>query len=194
MTAQAAPLRHALRAACQPDHQQLDRAFPAPLDATGYVTLLQVLGSLHRTADPLLTAWNSQSSRGVAAAPIPRGPALLEDLAALGQAPAAPLCLDGLARRSPGILTDPAGLGLLYVTAGSSVGARVSLRALPPAIPTRARRGLTLAASPASADLWRHTLIRLSEPADAAFAAEAVQAAQWTFRQLVTHPALLATA
>ena len=99
-------------------------------------------------------------------------------------------CLPGVLQlsaghRPGGVVTDPAGLALLDVVAGSSIGARVVLASLGDDIDPAARLGLSEGASPTSAALWRQTLSVLSGPVDASFAGPAAAACELVFRSLL---------
>jgi heme oxygenase len=133
--------------------------------ADGYAHLLKVLHSFHCAADPLLQAWVISSPAAPDLVIPSRCAALGEDLAVLGSPTAPPISLDALPRRGPdGVLADPGGLALLYVVAGSSIGARVVLAGLSTAIPQTARRGLSEGASEASTELWRRTRAATAHP------------------------------
>lgn len=130
-----------------------------------YLRLVQVLHALHAAADPLLTAW-AKDSRTCGHLSIPlRAPSFAHDLTALSAAPLAQLSVSDLPRTAAGRLTEPAGIGLLYVVAGSSLGARVLLRRLPRSVPLQARAGLEHGASAASVQLWAAVLTLLALPA-----------------------------
>lgn len=152
-----------------------------------YIRLLQVLHALHAEADPLLERWvrTSQSFRHLTIAT--RMPALASDLTALGMPPLERIQLHDLPRTSPGLLTDPAGVALLYVIAGSSIGARVILRSLPLSVPQNARNGLTQGASTQSAALWSGLLTLLARPAPAIEAASAHASCSLVFERILSH-------
>ena len=170
-------------------HRELDQTFSAQVQSTdSYAGLLQLLHSLHTTADPLLQAWVTSSSAAPHVVIPTRAGALTRDLTLLGFPPAEPVCLEHLPRHRDGVLTDPAGLALLYVVAGSSIGARVILRSLTDTIARGARLGLTQGASDASAELWRHTLVALAAPVDASVSDPAATACQLIFRTLLAVP------
>ena len=180
------PLREVLRDAGSADHQQLDQIFAAaPQRAGDYARLLQLLHSLHTAADPLLQAWVATSSMAPHVVIPTRSTAFARDLALLGYSPRPPIALVELPHRPGGVVTDPAGLALLYVVAGSSIGARVVLASLGDDIDAAARLGLSEGASPTSAALWRQTLSVLSGPVDDSFAGPAAAACQLVFRSLL---------
>jgi heme oxygenase len=174
----ARPLRDVLRDAAHLTHRRLDATLTDRLQAPdGYPHLLQVLHSFHSAADPLLQAWAATSPAAPDVEIPSRAGAFAADLAFLGLVTKPALPLDGLPRGSPGgVLTDPAGVALLYVVAGSSIGARVLLAGLPVAVAGAARLGLTEGASEGSAELWRRTLkaTAVSAPSDTAVVAAAV--------------------
>lgn len=137
---------------------------PRP-SGSDYVRIVQLLHALHTSADPLLVAWAKNSNTN-AHLQIPlREPHFASDLQALGAAFLPRLSLNNLPRTAAGQLTEPAGIGLLYVVAGSSLGARVLLRHLPHSVPPQARAGLEHAASPPSVQLWTAVLTLLALPA-----------------------------
>lgn len=180
------PLREVLRDAGSAAHGQLDQIFATTLQGTGdYARLLQLLHSLHTTADPLLQAWVAASDTAPRVVIPTRSTALARDLSLLGYPTRPPIRLDELPRRLGGVVTDPAGLALLYVVAGSSIGARVILASLGDDIDTAARLGLSEGASLTSAGLWRQTLSVLSTPVDASLADPAAAACQLVFGSLL---------
>ena len=120
----------------------------------------------HTTADPLLQHWVRTSTAAPHVVIPSRARGLAGDLAVLGHSIGGPISLAELLRRPDGGVTDPAGLALLYVVAGSSIGARFILRNLAENIPPAARLGLADCASAGSAELWRTTLIVLASPVD----------------------------
>jgi heme oxygenase len=150
-----------------------------------YARLVQLLHSLHTAADPLLVAW-VKSSRACAHLSIPlRASGFASDLAALGVAPLPALSFTCLPRTAAGTLTDPAGIGLLYVVAGSSLGARVLLRNLSSSVPLQARAGLEHGASPPSVQLWAAVITLLARPAPAADAVSGASACSSVFEALL---------
>lgn len=194
---QRQPLRELLREAGAVPHARLDATFTAQLDSVpGYVCLLQTLESFHSSADALLATWVAGSVAAPAVTIPRRTAALASDLLRLGVDPRPPIDLTGLpCDPATGLLTDGTGLALLYVTAGSSVGARVLLRQLPPAIPTDARAGVVEGAGPACAGLWRTTLMALGAVAPDAVAADATRSCRLVFEALcATSDPLSATA
>lgn len=183
------PLRDVLRDASRTAHSCLDATLGDHLlGADGYPDLLRLLQAFHATADPLLEQWVRTSSTAPQVVAPLRAGAFASDLAVLGHSTGAPLALAGLSRRPDGCVTDPAGLALLYVVAGSSIGARLILRSLAGNIPHAARHGLADCASAGSIELWRRTLVVLSVPVDPSVAAQAAAACQLIFRQLLVRP------
>lgn len=159
------PALQALRDRTRTAHEQLDAALTGPggriSDTTDYVRLLTGLSSLHARTDEPLRAWTAGSDWARAhldPTDLPRRSALYaSDLAALGEhdravAPQATACDDGQA------------LGFLYVVAGSTAGARLVLRGLPDDLAPHARAGLSDAAAPAGARLWRDCRHALTAP------------------------------
>ena len=164
-------------------HEQLDAALTGPSgrisDTTGYVRLLTGLSSLHARTDEPLRAWTAGSDWARAhldPADLPRRTALYaSDRAALGAAdrtaePGSPSCDDGQA------------LGFLYVVAGSTAGARLVLRGLPDDLAPHARAGLSDAAAPAGARLWRDCRTALTAPLPEELVARAADEAALLFR------------
>lgn len=177
------PLRASLRTASAAPHARLDAAFAVRTGSvSGYAALLQVLHRFHTSADPLLTAWAAGSPAAPTVTVPEREAALRRDLLALDVAPLPPADLSVLPRdAASGLLTAGAGLGLLYVVAGSSVGARVLLRQLPPAVPVQARAGLAEGAGEASAQLWRTTVQALAAVASSAVTEDATRSCRLAF-------------
>jgi heme oxygenase len=186
LTRQRRPLRELLREAAASPHARLDTSFTAHVGTvSGYVFLLQTLESFHCSADPLLAAWVAGSTAAPAVSIPERTPGLQSDLVHLGVGPRSPLDLSDLPHdRATGLLTDGAGLALLYVAAGSSIGARVVLRQLDDGIPANARTGLAQGASPASAGLWRTTLGVLGAVACPPVEADATRTCRLVFEAL----------
>lgn len=159
------PALRALRDRTRSAHEQLDAALTGPSgriwDTTGYVRLLAGLSSLHARTDEPLRAWTAGSdwARGhLDPADLPRRTALYAcDLAALGAA-------DRMAAPHSTGCDDGQALGFLYVVAGSTAGARLVLRGLPDDLAPHARAGLSDAAAPAGARLWRDCRLVLSVP------------------------------
>ena len=179
------PLRDVLREASRTAHSRLDATFADQLESTnGYVGLLRLLQAFHASADPLLQDWVRISTAAPNVVIPSRASVLAGDLAFLGYPTGEPICLDGLPRSRGGVPTDPAGLALLCVVAGSSIGARVILGSLTEDIPRAARLGLAEGASVTSAGLWRQTLKVLAIPVDASVSDPATAACQLIFKQL----------
>ena len=158
-------LRSALRRRTRGLHTRLDASLTGPdgrvADLPGYLRLLTILHGLHAHADEPLARWAHRSplASGLDAALVPaRADGYAADLATLGVEadPVAP------PPRTP--VPDARGLALLYVVAGSSIGARVVLRGLPDVVPADARRGLTDAAGAPTTALWRQAQAVLSRP------------------------------
>lgn len=186
VTRERRSLRQALQEAGAEPHAQLDAAFAVRTGSvSGYAGLLQVLQSFHSSADPLLTAWVVGSSRAPSVTVPDRAAALTRGLLALDIEALVPADLGGLPRdQGTGLLTDGAGLGLLYVVAGSSLGARVVLRQLPVAVPAHVRAGLGGAAGPAGAQLWRTTLAALAVTASTVVTEDATLGCRLAFAAL----------
>ena len=187
MTAPRSPsLRDSLRAQTRDLHEQFDAAFRPESSSWSprrYGHLVTLLHSLHASADPLLATWQ----RAVPGFPpvLARTAPFLADLTFLGGRPSAPLGLDDLPRDEAGRLTQPAGWGLLYVVAGSSLGGQTVLRQLPPSVAPGARNGLTACASESAAAVWRATLTLLATSRPAADTAGAVEAGRRVFTRLL---------
>ena len=178
--------REVLRASSKTAHAVLDHALePAASSRGDYTRLIQVLHALHAEADPLLARWVGTSPVVRHLRAPDRERALAADLTALGAAPLAPIALGDLPTIAPGLLSDPAGIALLYVVAGSSLGARVILRRLPDSIPNTAREGLTRAASAQSAALWSDLIPLLARPAPPADAASARDVCSCLFARIL---------
>ncbi|MCU1693714.1 MAG: hypothetical protein JWM64_2805 [Frankiales bacterium] len=186
LTRRRRTLRDRLREAGAVPHARLDAAFTADLhSAPGYARLLQALESFHSSADPLLASWVAGSPAAPAVTVVRRTAALRSDLLRLGVDPRPPVDLSGLPRdRAIGLLTDGAGLALLYVTAGSSIGARVVLRQLPETVPADVRTGLTEGAGPVCARAWRTTLLALDVEPSPAVTADATDGCELVFQAL----------
>jgi len=161
-------LRSALRDRTRGLHGRLDAAMTGPEGRVGdlptYLRVVRTLHTMHAYVDRPLDHWAAASplARDVPRELIPdRAAAYAADLRALGSEPAlvtAPSAASGSS------VPDARGLALLYLVAGSSIGARVVLAGLPAAVPAEARRGLTDAADPSSTRLWRTTQTLLARP------------------------------
>jgi hypothetical protein len=139
-------------------HGRLDDMLGGPHgqveDLPGYVRVIRSLHSLHELADRPLARWarTSPLASPLTVSALPdRAPLYAADLAELDEP------VGTAAPDDEGRVPDARGLALLYLLSGSAAGARVLLRGLPPAVPARARQGLTDAAAPASTRLWRET-------------------------------------
>lgn len=175
-----------LRARTTEAHHGLDARLAGPAgrvtDEASYARLLTVLATLHARTERPLRDWVARTpwvreSLGETVLPA-RAEAYAADLAALG----APV---------PAVTPDPAyddatGLAALYLLAGSSKGGRVLLHGLPDHVGPAARRGLTAAASPASARLWRGVLHTLDEPVERAHPGAHLELAGAASRAAVT--------
>ena len=191
-------LRATLRAGTREQHSRLDTALAGPdgqvADTAAYVRIVRVMHALHSYADAPLARWATASPLAghLPAALVPdRVAAYTADLRALGadDVPAAP----PHGAQVPDSVDDARGLALLYVLAGSAVGARVLLRALPDTVPLEARAGLTDAASPASTQLWRSAQAVLSQPIDRDLVDGAVAEASRVFGLLLDRTELVAS-
>lgn len=166
-------LRPALRVRASGLHDRLDAAMTGPdgrvHDLPTYVRVLRTLHTLHTYVDHPLAHWAATSplAVGVPRELVPdRAAAYSADLRTLGvESP--PSGQEPPAHEpSTAPVTDARGLGLLYLVAGSSIGARVILRGLPASVPAEARTGLTDAAAPSSTRLWRATQSLLARPVE----------------------------
>ncbi len=159
------PALRTLRDRTRTAHERLDAALTGPCgrisDTTGYVRLLAGLSSLHARTDEPLQAWTAGSGWAAAhldPADLPQRTALYaSDLATLG-------AVDRTAAPQSTVCDDGQALGFLYVVAGSTAGARLVLRGLPADLAPHARAGLSDAAAPAGARLWRDCRHVLSVP------------------------------
>lgn len=174
-----------LRARTRAAHEELDAALTTGervADTAAYVRLLTTLSSLHARTDEPLRSWASSTAwvrETLDPEGLPRRAALYaDDLAALGRAD-----LAGDTRTEP--CDDARGLGFLYVVAGSTKGARVVLRGLPDDLAPAARRGLSDAAGPAGARLWRDCRAVLTAPLPAELVERAAAEAERLFRVLI---------
>ena len=133
-------------------------------DLAAYTRLLTVLADLHGRAEEPLHSW-------VAATPWARDALAEAPLSRRAGLFAADLSLVGA--EAPRTVPDPPyddarGLAALYLLTGSTKGARVLLRNLPPDVAPHARAGLTDAAAPASTRTWRAVMAMLGEPLERA--------------------------
>ena len=175
-------LRTQLRRASAVAHARLDDAFAHGHNSPeSYLGLIRCLHSFHEAADPLLIAWVERSAQAPRVTVTDRSAAFRTDLMALGYAPLAPMDLSDLTTLTESAtLDDGVGIALLYVVAGSSLGARVVLRQLPHTVPANARKGLTEASGVEALHLWQHTAKAL----EAAVSAEVSTVAKETCAQL----------
>lgn len=185
------PLRELLREAGAAPHARLDASFAAHSGTVaGYICLLQTLESFHCSADRALGSWVAGSPAAPAVTIPARAEALRSDMLRLGASPGLPVDLSGLPRDSTtGLLTEGAGLALLYVLAGSSIGARVILRQLSDVVPADAPVGLSEGASPECARLWQTTLVALNAVAPHGVRADATYTCRLVFEILCAHSA-----
>ncbi len=145
-------LRHRTRSA----HEGLDTALSGPdrriVDPAGYLRLLTTLATLHAHTDEPLHRWAAGPgwvNDHLDPAVLPRRSELYaSDLVRLGATPCTP-------QPRTGPCDDGQALGLLYVVAGSTKGARMVLRGLPVDLAPDARAGLTDAAAPGAVRLWQ---------------------------------------
>jgi heme oxygenase len=187
-------LRSTLRDRTRGLHARLDGALAGPegqvADATAYLRIVRVMHALHTHADVPLARWAATSPLAdkLPAALLPdRADAYAADLTALGADP------ERTRASQPDDVDDARGLAMLYVLAGSAVGARVLLRGLPGAVRSDARQGLTDAASPAATHLWRATQAVLAQPLDAELCDATVAEACTLFELLLDETELLAS-
>lgn len=180
------PLREVLREAGAAPHAQLDAVFTAHLSSVaGYIYLLQTLESFHRSSDVALSSWVAGSGTAPDVTVPERSAALRRDLLRLGSRARPPLDLSDLPRDPrTGLLTTGAGLALLYVVAGSSIGARIVLRQLSDVVPADARAGLREGAGPAGSRLWQATLVALGSVASPAVMKDATTSCRLLFEAL----------
>lgn len=155
----------ALRERTRTAHEELDAALTGPAgriaSTTDYVRLLTALSSLHARTDEPLLAWTARSAwvrAHLDPADLPRRSGLYaSDLEKLG-------AVDRTTAPQPTDCDDGQALGFLYVVAGSTAGARLVLRGLPDDLAPHARAGLSDAAAPAGARLWRDCRSTLTVP------------------------------
>lgn len=175
----------ALRRRTRSAHEGLDTALSGPggriVDTAGYLRLLTTLSTLHAHTDEPLRRWAAGSGWvGDHLDPdvLPRrSPLYAADLARLGAAPRPPT-----PRTGP--CDDGQALGLLYVVAGSTKGARMVLRGLPDDLAPDARAGLSDAAAPGAARLWQGCRSVLTTPLPAELVARAADEAERLFHLL----------
>lgn len=178
----------ALRRRTRAAHEGLDAVLSGPggriVDTAGYVRLLGTLSSLHAHTDDVLHAWADRSDwvrDHLDPAVLPRRSALYaSDLARVG----APERAAAAVTPGPDDRDDGRALGLLYVVAGSTKGARVVLRGLPDDLAPDARSGLTDAATPAGARLWQGCRSVLTTPLPEELVARAADEAARLFALL----------
>lgn len=158
-------LRSTLKDRTRGPHARLDAAMSGPDGRVGdlptYLRVVRTLHTMHTYVDRPLAHW-------VATSPLADGipEELVPDRAAAYAADLRSLGVESSPAQAPPAswIPDARGLALLYLVAGSSIGARVILGGLPAAVPADARRGLTEAAAPSSTQLWRATQALLSQP------------------------------
>jgi len=95
-------------------HARLDRLWSDPrLGGPDYVRLEQLLHTLFATADPLLVVW-AKTAKTCPHLNIPLCEmAFGSDFAALGAARRSPMAFSDPAGSAAGLLTEPAGIGLV---------------------------------------------------------------------------------
>ncbi|QIK65604.1 biliverdin-producing heme oxygenase [Nocardioides sp. HDW12B] len=180
-----APALDALRRRTRAAHEGLDAALSGPggsiVDTAGYVRLLTTLSTLHAHTDEPLHGWAARSgwvSDHLDLAVLPRRRDLYaSDLARLGASPR-----PTTVRATP--CDDGRALGLLYVVAGSTKGARMVLRGLPDDLAPDARAGLSDAAAPGAARLWQGCRSVLTTPLPEELVARAADEAERLFTLL----------